>query len=309
MRMRTTVLSRWFSPKVVGLTLAAACMGEFIAPAHALNIYGGSTDRNSRFLADSTTANPNFFGASYDLSGITVSGGAAVMISPHYYVTAWHVGQAASLSFVNTQGATITKTVVDSARMMTNGIGSDLRIGRLADADGITLADKIAHYSIIVQPESWYPGKDIFVYSTGNGNQAGINKVSYISTISFANNNSPTRDIAIYYGPTYQDEAGLASQDSGSPWGIIWNGQFTAGGAHMGVYPGSTDYNSVSSFLPYYVDQINAYMAQSGLGEQVTIQAIPEPGSLAVLTGATVLLLRRRNDRRVRGRYSRIENP
>ena len=316
--------------------LAATCMGGFIAPAHAL-IVKNAGNQNYRFMdnalgpINSAPDNPIFIGKDYDLSGIAVKAAdgagnyhpaGAMMLSSHYYVTATHYASQASLSFRSRDGRTITKTVEGGRAMSTywsDGSyagAADLYIGKLA-GDGITAADQVSFCPVIMQPDNsstwtsvkwkWYDGKDMLVYSMNGGNAVGINKISYVTNYQLGS--SITTGVAFNYvgtpdgssGPTYDNMAGV-NGESGSPWGIIWNGQFTAGGAHSGYYPPSgggsptltSNYTSVSSFLPYYVDQINAYMAESYLGEHVTVQPIPEPSGLAALIGGGALLMRRK---------------
>ena len=333
MKLQTLVASRLFSSGNVGLVLAAACLGGFVSPAQALLVINAG-NQNYRFMDNNlgpiNTApdNPIFIGKSYDLSGIAVSAkdglgnpwfGGAMMISPHYFVTATHIAGHGSLNFRTQDGRMITKTVAGGKAMSTYwSDGSyagtaDLYIGLLA-GDGITADDHVAYYPVIMQPDNtstytsvkwkWYNGKDMLVYSMNGGNAVGLNKIKYITNYQLG---GYTTGVAFDYVGTpdayhanYDNMAGL-NGESGSPWGIIWNGQFTAGGAHSAYYAprlgdssvNPTDnYTSVSSFLPYYVDQINAYMHESYPNENVTIQSIPEPSGLALLIGGCVLLMR-----------------
>lgn len=269
--------------------LAGAC-----SPAMALYIDGYTAAHNDRFVGGNIAQpNASFLGAPYDLSGIAVNAGA-VMISPHYFVTAAHTGTPGSLTFVNTAGQTVTKTVASSSVLLTGGVSSDLRIGKLADDQGLTPADDVAYYPLIVQPEEWYVGKQLFVY--GQNNQAGVNTISFIDDGDFGGGASLTRVVGFFYDSAnpYPDQTKLVGGDSGKPLGMIWNGQYTPLGAHFGVTTASSTVTvSASSFLPYYLDQINAYMAPSN--EQVTVLAVPEPAvAMAVSALAAIALGMRR---------------
>lgn len=263
-------------------TTACALMGLWAGSAEALVINGYSAARHDRFVGGNISQpNPTFIGAGYDLSGIATNAGA-VMLSPHYFVTAAHTGTPGSLTFAARGGGTVTKTVAGSTVLLTGGVASDVRIGRLADDQGLTATDGVAWYPVMVQPESWYLGKSLFVY--GQNNQAGLNTIDYIETGEFSGGSSPTRVAGYYYDTANlkTDEARLVGGDSGKPLGMIWGGQYTPLGSHFGVGTiSSTLTVSASSFIPYYLSQINAYMAPSG--EQVTILPIPEPNLAGLL--------------------------
>jgi hypothetical protein len=281
--------------KWVRAVVALGVSGILCSSAFALLIDGYSAAHNDRFIGgDISQPTPAFLGASYDLSGIAVNAGA-VMISPHYFVTAAHTGTPGSLQFVAQDGRVITKAVASSTVLLTQGVSSDMRIGRLADDQGLTPDDHVSFYPVIVQPEQWYVGKSLFVY--GQSNQAGVNTISFIDDGDFGGGASLTRVVGYYYDSAdpYQDQAKLVGGDSGKPLGMIWQGQYTPLGSHFGVASASpTVAVNASSFIPYYVDQINAYMAPSG--EQVTILPVPEPAliGIACAGAVTLLSLRRR---------------
>ena len=113
--------------------------------------------------------------------------GGAMMISPHYFVTATHYYGATTYNFRNRDGVMITKAT-DGGRAMTtlypNGTTStsDLYIGKLAGV-GITAADKISIYPIVMESTNnwnWYIGKQIFIYSINGGNALGINTITRV---------------------------------------------------------------------------------------------------------------------------------
>lgn len=265
--------------------LAGACPS-----AMALYIDGYTPAHNDRFVGgDISQPNATFLGVPYDLSGIAVDAGA-VMISPHYFVTAAHTGSPGSLTFVNTLGQPVTKTVASSTVLLTGDVVSDLRIGQLADDSGLTAADHVSYYPLIVQPEQWYVGQQLFVY--GQNNQAGLNTIGFIDDGDFGNGASLTRLVGYFYDSAnpYPDQTRLVGGDSGKPLGMIWDGQYIPLGAHFGVATASSTVTvSASSFIPYYLDQINAYMASSN--EQVTILSVPEPAVAGVVTTIALLLL------------------
>ncbi len=298
--------------------LVAACLGGFVAPAMAL-IVKNPGNQNYRFMdnalgpINSAPDNPIFIGKNYDLSGIAVKAAdgagnnhpaGAMMLSSHYYVTATHYASQASLSFRSRDGRTITKTIEGGRAMTSDSYTSDIYIGKLA-GDGITAEDQVSYYPVIVQPANnwkWYVGKDMLVYSMNGGNAVGINTIAYTGyyrVLSYTGMGANFKYVGApdaTSGPSYDNMAGV-NGESGSPWGLIWNGQFTAGGAHSGYYGTASstgNYTSVSSFLPFYVNQINAFMAESYPAEHVTIQSVPEPTGLTLLIGGCALLICRK---------------
>ena len=161
--------------------LMAVCFAGLASMSNAL-IVKNAGHQNYRFfdnaLGPINTAPPNpiFIGKDFDLSGIAVSAmngasfhhGGAMMISPHYFVTATHYYGATTYNFRNRDGVMISKAT-DGGRAMSSVLSngttatSDLYIGKLAGA-GITAADKISYYPVIMEPTNnwnWYIGKQI----------------------------------------------------------------------------------------------------------------------------------------------------
>ena len=268
-----------------------------IATSHALNVINAGI-QNHRFYSDAlgyapqSPNNPLFIGRAYDLSGIAVAGasggeghgGGAMMISPHYFITATHFANADTLFFKNRDGV-ILKKPIESGRAVVNpwtdGSHSttDLYVGRLS-GDGVTVADKIATYPMMMEPTNnweWYLNKQILVYSTNGGNAAGLNTINFIGmsgVFSYVGQ-------CIYFkydgaSGGYTNQCGL-NGESGSPWGLLYEGQIFAGGSHSGYFGkegANLDYTSLSSFAPHYADQIDAYIAERHPGEKITRQSV-----------------------------------
>ena len=91
-----------------------------------------------------------------------------------------------------------------------------------------------------------------------------------------------------WFHPNTPDSGHYIGGDSGSPTFMLWDGQLTILGAHSGVdsdpdnNPLTLDQYNVDSFLPFYVDQINALIQASGF--QISILTpVPEPGTLTLI--------------------------
>jgi hypothetical protein len=272
-------------------------------------IIKNASNQNYRFL-DNTLGpiptaplNPIFIGKNYDLSGVAVSAingssihyGGAMMISPHYFVTATHYYGATKYNFRNRDGVMISKDVEGGRAMVnitTNG-NADLYIGKLS-GDGITLADKISWYPVMMESSnqnwSWYTGKQILIYSMNGGNGAGIN------TITGIGDSGPSgligKSIFFNYSGAYTNQAGV-NGESGSPWVLSWNGQVFAGGAHS-AYSGTaavnSNYTSISTFIPAFADQIDAYIAESYPNEKLIRQSITNTAPRILGTSYLTLL-------------------
>ena len=250
-------------------------------------------NQNYRLYSDtlgpspSAPPNPIFIGKDYDLSGVAISAmrgsdghaGGGMMISPHYYVTATHFAGATSYNFRNRDGVIITKPTEGGRAMiniLTNG-NTDLFIGKLA-GDGITAADKISMCPIMMESSNqnwnWYINKQILVYSMNGGNSAGFNTITQVTDSGVLG--LIGKSIFFNYSGAYTNQAGI-NGESGSPWLLLWNGQAYAGGAHSGYYgtaSASSNYTSVSSFIPAFADQIDAYIAESYPAEKIIRESI-----------------------------------
>ena len=270
-----------------------------LAASNALNIKNSGI-QNYRFYSPElgptpqSPNNPLFIGSAYDLSGIAVSAsaggsshsGGAMMISPHYFITATHYSNADTLFFKNRDGVILRKPI-ESGRAVVHIYAdgriftSDLYVGRLS-GDGITVADKVAIYPMMMEPANnwnWYLDKQILVYSTNGGNAAGLNTISTIGI----NGVQSYRGQCIFFnygggigGYTYTNQCGL-NGESGSPWGLLYDGKIFAGGSHSGYFGTEgvdRNYTSLSSFVPHYADQIDAYIAERHPGEKITRQSV-----------------------------------
>jgi hypothetical protein len=80
------------------------------------------------------------------------------------------------------------------------------------------------------------------------------------------------------------DECYLIAGDSGAPSFVDWNGELALTGIHYyhsGIYdygaPDAQGSYSGDSFVPYYIDQLDANMVGA------SVRVVPEPTSLALL--------------------------
>lgn len=259
--------------------------------------------RQDRFYVG---ADKDFLGQAFNWSGVgqAADGTWATMISPDYFVSAahYHPGGGDVLTFYegNDPSGPSHQYTVSSWNYQTtyDGVGSDLWVGKLTTP--IPASDHITYYPILALPdESDYVGQMIYV--NGKPNRIGRNIIDRITTAQ-----EPDPPAAPYkntvtmeydYDPVNglgADECYLISGDSGGPSFVDAGGQLALVGIHYynGGTPGPEDLGPISgdSFVPYYIDQLDAHMG----GESVIL--VPEPGTvwLLVAAAAAFALARRR---------------
>jgi hypothetical protein len=250
--------------------------------------------RYSRFYAGDDKA---FIGAGLDFSGVSISGPWATMISPQYFITAYHwpATDQTQLSFCegNSYASGIHTYDVDSTfhvSMTYNGEPVDVYLGRLTTP--IPESDHISYYPILTLPNtSDYVGMTIYNY--GNPNTVGRNVISKIEP--YAEGGEDGLGMFFNYDDPGlgSDETYLIGGDSGLPSFAVVDGKLALLGEHFSTYgtsglipfdggsPKASDGSwwSVDGFIPAYIDQLNAVLP---LDQQVTTVA-PEPGTLAML--------------------------
>ncbi len=256
--------------------------------------------KHDRFYSGS---DKDFHAEAYDFSGVG-RGSWLTMISPRYFVSAAHAapsyGATATFYEGNTTSSGQHQYKVDNwgfqTRYEDGGSYSDLWLGRLT-AD-IPAEDNITYYPVLVLgSESDYIGREIYAY--GNPNRVGRNHLDWIykSYCSGKEGRVMAFDFDEAEGSGMgESECYMMSGDSGGPSFIAWNGELALVGIHWWNYGSSPPYDgkrSGDSFVPYYVDQLNANME---FGQSVTI--VPEPTGVTLLVlGALITTVRRRRRR------------
>lgn len=325
-------------PRRPALALALALTLATLAPARGGVINGYdpasavSRATHDRFAAgwpSAPVANSSaaFVGAGLDLSGIGwISGSTAAvtLISDRYVIGAAHVGgfnAGASLTFVGSSGAVVTRTV-ESATVLTTTftdsqgqqrtLPSDLRVARLSGT--LTAAEHGVRRVGIADPATVAPGLGLLVHGQNtaygaNNFYLGRNTLDRISLESFTPDagGDPQNEAtltAIYQAGTAAGNGYLTPGDSGGP--LLARTPAAAdlpalAGVHYGVtnpnipldgYPADPNEFSASSFAPAYIDQINQVMAADNL--TVLVVPVPEPAGLVLVAAAGVWAARRR---------------
>ena len=303
--MKTSLI---LSPLAAILILAGSALGDTflqgLAGSDGLQNEGnqGPSARNDRFYSGADKA---FIGEPYDWSGVGLSsnGAWATMISPTYFISAWHdhpaPGSTVTFYTGNSFSTTSYTYTVSSFGYQTSSSGlggsysgSDLWLGQLTSA----VSTSVAKYPVEVLPNNAaYLGQTIWTY--GYPYRVGKNNIDSISVLDGVYKPETTEVMYFNYnasGGQGPDECYLEGGDSGGPAFATVNGKLALLGTgfvnanDLGL--SSTVYDGAISgdaFVPHYVGQLDAQMAG---GEQVTVVA-PEPGTLLLLGVAAATLV------------------
>jgi hypothetical protein len=273
-----------------------------------------------------------FVGSGFDLSGVGwfPSGGlffSVGMISERHFIAAAHSppGPGTQLNFYDPVSNVVRTYSVQFGRVpftqfvnnqgQSQSLPSDVFLGTLTAP--IPASDHIGFFPIPSGADSSFIGSSIAPYGQnpayGSGNQMhlGRNNVQVVDTSSL-NGPTPiteaTRVFAYDFTPANPGELYLIGGDSGGPTFLNIGGRLTMLGGHYGVSnpipPPNPGDQSVDTFLPYYINQLNAFMALDTdathpNGYALTIVAVPEPGALALAgVGVIVAVYFRRRTRR-----------
>ncbi|MCU0782284.1 MAG: hypothetical protein MUF04_14460 [Akkermansiaceae bacterium] len=267
--------------------------------AAASQIRGYTPARHDRFTG--FPAAPVWNGAAwFDSLGFTGVGWQAnatrkqyALVSPRHAVFATHflppVGT--TLRFLNADGAIMTRTV--SARQPVkndNNADSDLTLITLSTP--FTEADKVGFFPYLALPsEEAYAHTSLVVFGwnakAGHGRLAGIDDyegegLNLTRLLRF--------DYRIGFGG--QDDTYLEGNDSGSPSFAMVDGRPALVGTHTSIGINSQFRQNFDTFVPHYVDALNALMAADGY-QMTPSHAAPVTFSITATPAPEVLLQQR----------------
>jgi hypothetical protein len=318
-----TALRAWTPAlALLSLLLAGAPAGRAgVIVDHTPNAFD---PRYDRFVSGYPTApvpntSTSFIGLPYDLSGIGWRDSAPIqsisLVSPRHFIGNFHVGYQVGekLDFYDPVANVVRRYTVQNIRRMSTTIGtqtlpSDVALGTLtADPTGVTTipipaSDHVNFFAVAAAAVVGAPmlnyGQNP-AYGAGNLVHLGRNNITTIEPTTLTPNSppNPPQDLtmaATYdYTPTNPGEFYLIGGDSGGPSFIPFNSTMIAlVGGHLGVSNPTTNPQpgdeSVDSYLPFYISEINSFMAQDTdtthpNGYSLTVTAVPEPGSLVLI--------------------------
>ena len=298
---------------VCGLILC--CSVPLLHAAMDIRGYAGDPSRYDRFDG----SNDDFLGRLRDFSGVGMDGSHfATMVSPSFFLSAnhYHPGDGAILTFYgdnDPSGSPITATVAGGQRIDS----TDLWLGWVDSP----LPAGIATYPVYENidqafrgQEVWAIGKDSSSTSTQN-QRLGRNVIDGVGTLDelFVNGGAGSEELAVFSYETAADSAvggdefRYVSGDSGGPTFVLVGDTFSLLGTNYFIYDPATDLvpyatvhdpsltGSGSTFVPAYIDDINAAMAaQDTATRQERLTVVPEPSSTILLAFGLLLLGSRR---------------
>ncbi|APZ94993.1 PEP-CTERM sorting domain-containing protein [Fuerstiella marisgermanici] len=249
---------------------------------------------------------PDFIGISHDWSGVGRNSQWATMISDSFFLSATHShpGNGTNVTFFHSNdpaGASESHAVAEGW-----GIGtSDLWLGRLATS----VSTSVAKYAIADVSPAAAESLDFLTFGLASGfapaarQRVGRNEVDLVLPAFSDPALAGAGDVFIYdydlTGGVGDDEARVAGGDSGAPTFFLSDSGPAILGIHWFLYTeDDLDGGSGSgdTFVPSYIDALNARMAP--FGESLTIVSVPEPSSV-VLYGLALGFVIIRHRRRV----------
>lgn len=281
----------------------------------------GSANSSSQFVLSQYA---NTSGTGRSLSGIgwgLLNQGqfSVTLVSPQHIIGAFHVFETgfhfqpgATVNFVNRNGELKSYTLSNAqpfrpTTTFTNSMGqqqtlpSDVYLGTLSAP--IPAADLIDFFPVATGPAGSFLNAPIFAYGQ---NPAYVNPSTGTASPHIGKNNIDEIGLASFDGPDPVSEATMAyaynfnsslpgefhviGGDSGGGSFVNLGNQLALTGAHYGL--DSTDNTSADSYLPFYIDQLNAAML-SNSPYSLTLATIPEPSSLVFAAFASAIAIRR----------------
>jgi len=253
--------------------LATCCLAVLAAGrAHALDIRNYSAARHDRFTgfpgAPVLNTGSWFNGGLYTGVGWSMAepNRQFALVSPRHFVlpSHWGVTAGTQLRFLGSDGQLHTYTVDSTTQISENGTPTDLTLGRLTQT--VPLADGVAPLPYLrFNNEFQYWNKALQVF--GFNARVGAGTISAIGNVDLGNGTISRMyrfDYTVAAGG--QDDCYFVTGDSGSPSCVIApNGKAALTGTHTAVDTASgVTYSNYDTFVPHYVAQLNALMANDG---------------------------------------------
>jgi hypothetical protein len=278
--------------------LAVALLLALAAPAPAGVIANYNSETYDRFYPSFPTPNSSsaFVASGINLSGIGWVGDpktSVTLISPQHILGAAHAGFGSQVQFRGSDGVVRSYAVTSSVAIPGPAGTSDLLLGTLNANEALPTSHGVRYFGVAGLTAAQAVGLPILV----SGQNAAYSASPHLGTnviddVILANT---TRAIKFGWTDGVPGEIYLISGDSGGPVFVRAHGDLALVGVNYAISRTTLDPQpgdfSVSSFVPEYIDELNARMGDY----RVTVVPVPEPAGLLVVAGLVVIgLVRRR---------------
>lgn len=243
----------------------------------ALNIRNYSASRHNLFTGwpANPVPNPQFYQAARDFSGVGWNSADTrkhvTLVSPKHFVCANHFRPAVGslIRFVNRNGQLKSHTIAAIHTIPNSeGNATDILVGELSAP--IPESDAITHYPYLnLATEAAYSGRSLLVVgresSVGVGTLTGILNFGGDPLTSGTGINN-TRASSFNYNTLVGggDDCHGEGGDSGGPSFATTTSGLAIVGIHTAILNAAGTITTIDSFIPHYVDEINAVLAGAG---------------------------------------------
>lgn len=256
------------------------------------------TNDNNRFVGSlgspaTLSANAAFLLNGFDTTGVgwfvQDTRRQFAMVSPQHFVCATHFRPAASgqVRFLGSDGVVYTHEILRTEIVRDSGGNTDLSLGTLETPVDTSVIKPFRYADL--PSENSYAGTGFVFGRTAQAGLTTFQNVTNFTNPSLSASFNNTRYIVLAYNRTSgnSNDAFLEEGDSGSPSFLEINGELALVATNSLVAETSSVLFGFSSFLPFYVDEVNALMADEGF--QLSSSS-PSATTLSATQGVTTTL-------------------
>ena len=244
-----------------------------------------NTTDNVRFqgFPNATQANPDFGYSQFEASGVGYyvqdTRRQFALVSPRHFVCASHFRPRndGQVSFLGTDGVVRTYEILRTEIIAgSDGENTDLTLGTLEEEVDASVIHPLAYANL--GSDAAYAGPGLVFGNrvrVGNTTFGGVTTTGGMALTGSQEVDS-TRMINLLYsnGGFDGDDALLRGGDSGSPAFLALNGELALVGTNSVVIDNLTGQVGLAAFVPFYVDELNALMADEGYQMRESMPAV-----------------------------------
>jgi len=266
------------SPKPLAILAVAACLAT-PASALVLRVYSpASHDRFTGFPAN-PSHNGSFIHSGLDLTGVGYHSGSGAdtrkqftLISPKFFVSANHFRPpvGTTVRFVASDNQYVERAISALHTIPnSNGEATDLLLGELSEPVDPASGVQFLPY-LNLATEGAYAGQPLVVLGKNARGGRGTISPTFIDfgddPITGGSGINSTRAMQFTYSTLGggNDDAHAEAGDSGSPSLVVSGGRAAIVGTHTAVLSALGTTTTVDTFVPHYVEELNAVMESDG---------------------------------------------